>query len=93
MRAFDSATKGSEICGAEIVQCVSDRWKRNFPQKRSLARAGNSFGRASDRDRVFTSAFENLLGIEDDGRRKSINKRWEEKAVLFRSEAKGTGTI
>ena len=35
------------ICGAEIVQFVSNRWKRNIPRRRSPALAVNSSGRAS----------------------------------------------
>ena len=33
------------ICGAKIVQFVGNRWKRNFPRRRSLAPVVSTSGR------------------------------------------------
>ena len=35
------------ICGAKIVQFVGNRWKRNFPRRRSLAPVVSTSGRVS----------------------------------------------
>ena len=42
------------VCGAEIVQFVGNRWKRNIPRRRSRAPAVNSSGRASVLSQVST---------------------------------------
>ena len=35
------------VCGAEIVQFVGNRWKRNFPRRRSLAPVVSTSGKVS----------------------------------------------